>query len=85
MDFTPQSRTWGINSIGFPGKKLTLRLNLGLERKVKFYQFFVIFLNQSFEQMNQYDLEDLAYIVDHTRLQHTVKYGVTRVSIDFTL
>ena len=49
-------------------------------RKVKFCQFFVIFLNQSFEQMNQYDLEDL----HPTRLQHTVKCGVTRVKIDFT-
>ena len=81
MDFTPQSRTWGVNSIRFPGKELTLRPNLGLVCKVKFCQFFAIFLNQSFEQMNQYDLEDL----HPTRLQHMVKCGVTRVRIDFTL
>ena len=55
----PNPEHRGAKSIRFPGRKPTLRPNLGLGRKVKFYQFFATFLNQSFEQMNQYDLEDL--------------------------
>ena len=54
-----QMQNIGALSPSVPWKKTDFCPNSGFGRKVKFYQFFAIFLNQSFEQMNQYDLEDL--------------------------